>query len=622
MIMAVMSTETRSFRMPRARRMTVANGLFSGPGPAVPDELYITVQRGEIRLDRRRILLAQHSAISTNTYFGRFPASGWQQCTDVAEVQLEVRLTGAGHIALCAEDAKGRIREMSALEVRDCVNSTIRLSAKIDPLSGVTALWFEAATEEDGLQVEGLAWTVPAHQGRRPTHLVVCTADRAGQLMGSLLRLARDQEALGLLDAIHIVDQGTARLDQAPGFTRLAEGLGPKLRYRRQSELDPVWGLTRGMLDAGPDADVLLLADDMVLEPDSLVRLIAFAANTSAPVLVRGQQVSPGTDTSPPLPEPDRPLEEAAVDRHPVQDRKNLWACCLIPAEVIADVGLPLPMASRWSDVEFGLRVRRGGHRTVTLPGTALWQLAMPGSELREYYELRNRLITSALHGEFKVKKLIKELRRDLYLDLAGLRYAMVAMRLKAVEDFLLGPNVLAGNLHVREEVRVRLAPYPDAVTYPVSSIPDINPDELSLLIPGPAPERPGWTLGWRLLRQFVGARKGSAAVREREAQWWLTSTLRTVVVTDATQTGAKVRRLNAKTHRRLYGEIRGTLRRLRSRAPDVRTEFEAALPKLTSRTAWAGLLGKDSVVPIHNTELAAPPPQHSRDSLPRQRGA
>ena len=37
----------------------------------------------------------------------------------------------------------------------------------------------------------------------------------------------------------------------------------------------------------------------------------------------------------------------------------NAWWSCLIPSEVIAAIGLPMPMFFQWDDIEYGLRARR-----------------------------------------------------------------------------------------------------------------------------------------------------------------------------------------------------------------------------------------------------------------------
>ena len=42
---------------------------------------------------------------------------------------------------------------------------------------------------------------------------------------------------------------------------------------------------------------------------------------------------------------------------------------CLIPTQVIREIGLSLPMFIKWDDAEFGLRAGEAGYPTVTLPG-------------------------------------------------------------------------------------------------------------------------------------------------------------------------------------------------------------------------------------------------------------
>ena len=43
----------------------------------------------------------------------------------------------------------------------------------------------------------------------------------------------------------------------------------------------------------------------------------------------------------------------------------NAWWSCLIPSEVIAAIGLPLPMFFQWDDIEYGLRAAEAGFPTV-----------------------------------------------------------------------------------------------------------------------------------------------------------------------------------------------------------------------------------------------------------------
>ena len=68
-------------------RLVVGRGLFAGPTPEVPDELYVEVLSGRAERRRRHLRVGEYSHVGTNTYFGRFPASYWQRWTVVTEVR-------------------------------------------------------------------------------------------------------------------------------------------------------------------------------------------------------------------------------------------------------------------------------------------------------------------------------------------------------------------------------------------------------------------------------------------------------------------------------------------------------------------------------------------------------
>ena len=76
--------ETRAHRTAIARpsaRMTAQRTLFAGPSDAAPEELYCVATRGVVVPDRHSVILDGHATASTNTFFGRFPASYWQRWT-------------------------------------------------------------------------------------------------------------------------------------------------------------------------------------------------------------------------------------------------------------------------------------------------------------------------------------------------------------------------------------------------------------------------------------------------------------------------------------------------------------------------------------------------------------
>ena len=56
-----------------------------------------------------------HAAATTDTYFGRFPASYWQRWTATTEVEFTVSLTGTGRVSVRASDATGASRTLAVV---------------------------------------------------------------------------------------------------------------------------------------------------------------------------------------------------------------------------------------------------------------------------------------------------------------------------------------------------------------------------------------------------------------------------------------------------------------------------------------------------------------------------
>ena len=85
----------------------------------------------------------------------------------------------------------------------------------------------------------------------------------------------------------------------------------------------------------------------------------------------------------------------------------NAWWSCLIPSEVIAAIGLPVPMFFQWDDIEYGLRALDAGFPTTTLPNAGVWHADFDWKDRDEffrYFSVRNSLITHALHGTIDAK--------------------------------------------------------------------------------------------------------------------------------------------------------------------------------------------------------------------------
>ena len=127
-----------------AGRIVAQRGLFTGPSLLVPEELYAKVERGAARRERRRVELGPATAVTTNTYFGRFHATYWQRWTAAPDVEVQLTASGSGRVRLMASDTNKVWRIVDAAAVEGTQN--VRLLGPIDRFVDGGAMWLELTT--------------------------------------------------------------------------------------------------------------------------------------------------------------------------------------------------------------------------------------------------------------------------------------------------------------------------------------------------------------------------------------------------------------------------------------------------------------------------------------------
>ncbi|MFE0108587.1 glycosyltransferase, partial [Amycolatopsis sp. NPDC059019] len=365
-------------------RLTAQRGLYAGPAPIVSKDLYAELEWGSAVRDRGGVTVEPSSRVSGNTYFGRFPASYWQRWTTVTEVSVEAVVSGDGQLSMGASDVEGEPRVITAEQVAGAEQQLVTLTAKLDKFYDGGALWLDIETEGgQTLRVERVRWTVEAPEKIRPTAVTICTMNRADDCLKNLRALAADVSSLDTLDAIYVADQGTDLVESRDGFAQVAKDLGEKLHYIKQPNLGGAGGFTRGLYEVAghtvtEHANVLFMDDDVLLEPDLVIRMTAFSNRQANPIIVGGQmlnllhpnQLHVGAEyANLNSLEPGKPVEHSletadllGIDEETLkpnrQDRRldagyNGWWSCLIPYEVVKAVGYPMPFFFQWDDAEY-----------------------------------------------------------------------------------------------------------------------------------------------------------------------------------------------------------------------------------------------------------------------------
>lgn len=603
-------------------------GLFAGSVDAVNKDLYARVMKGCATRWREGVSLSPGTVVSGNTYFARFPASYWQRWTDIDEVRVELVATGSGRLAIQASDLGGFARTVSSRVVEEGHREHVTLTARLDRFLDGGALWLDIETEAgQHLTVEETRWIVRAPEVHRTTSASFATMNRPEYCMGVLRALVSDPLALERLRYVYVVDQGTDLVESQEGFREAAEAMGEKLRYTRQPNLGGAGGCNRGLYDMvsgqwGQAANVLTLDDDIMLEPELVIRITTFGDHVAQPIIVGGQmlnifhptvliadaQRTDIDDLQPGLPMPHSRDNVDILGPEIEPGRPNLlerrldagyaaWWACLIPMEVVEKIGYIAPIFTQADDAEYCYRARAHNIPTIMLPGAGLWHTDFALKDFdsdKIYFYRRNYLILAALHGEFALGRLVRKLSAELMRCLLGMQYGLAAMLLRALSDFLDGPDILAdGGASVLRDIQALRAPYAETVCHRATALPGVAPSDLSIVNCGAPPKRRAAFA----LRRAVGQVRGRyryqlGEVPHDEAHWWHVCLFRTAVVTDASQQGMRVRSLDRAKLLTLAHQGAGTMLRLLRTGTRVKARYRKEFPVHCGRENWTRLYG------------------------------
>jgi galactofuranosylgalactofuranosylrhamnosyl-N-acetylglucosaminyl-diphospho-decaprenol beta-1,5/1,6-galactofuranosyltransferase len=598
-------------------RLVVARGLFAAPSAQVTDDMYARIVSGQAHRERNAVHLEQGATVDTNTYFGRLPASYFQRWTTVTEVQLKLVFdtSSPARLLLRGSNIHGGVWTIASTEVDG--TGTAVLSARLNEYVDGGALWMECTAVGGPLTITDLEWTAPAPPTIRPAAIAICTFNRADDCATNVAAVAGDKGLLAGIDAIYVVDQGNDAVATRPLFNDVAAQLGEKLVYLRQPNLGGAGGFSRGLYEVSSIADhanVILMDDDILCEPETVLRLNAFANVTVSPTIVGAQMLYLKNTRQLHVSAEETQMTRLRAGRwaanalhkadmikyrqHKRVDAEyNAWWTCLIPSEVIAAIGLPVPMFFQWDDIEYGLRARDAGFPTVTLANAGVWHADFDWKDRDEffrYFSVRNSLITHALHGTIDAKATGRWLAREITEALVSMQYGMAYTMIRGLEDFLEGPEVLQdGGPAALNAIRAERAEFAETIVHPGVKISELT-HPLPRIHPRghlPRKDRINIVLAKRLAFQWLGRTiPGPVAIAAEDNQWWHVSLFDHAVVTDASQSGVRVRRRDKQKLSKLTRRMTKALRRFRAQAPALQAQYRQALPELVSRDNWARL--------------------------------
>jgi len=507
-------------------------------GIAMPAEASLL----EMQHERRRVSLALGGELDLNTFFGRYHEVYWQRHTSIRDVFLVFRLKGKVRFQLVRHVVRGQVEQLLCEKELSADDSVMWIPVPEPEKDAGTqasiAARFIAMSE--GATIADVRWeTTTPPQNEVHLAAVICTFNREKDLAAILTGL-ETLRGEGLIKEIIVVNNGQPGLEKRLRPLLPPEAQNMPLVLREQDNFGGCGGFTRGMLEArasGQSTHALLLDDDIVITPVILRRI---------PILLRyiNKNVAVGSymldrlqpswlhNTVTQL-RPDLLKSVPAVANCDLGLIENLepfskitsndscgWWCFAFPLEILDKTNLPLPFFLHYDDVEFGLRLKREGVETVVWPGVAIWHepFYMKAKSWRRYYDLRNMLFLLKFHRRLGWFSVTRQLWARFTMNIMQFHYDSTWATIRALEDFLIGPLVLA-----RWDGAAHLALMTEAKEWQEPDLPLATALSAANRLGEPPRSSCLWALkgAWRLLCDFIRPYKSNPRPKVVEISRW-----------------------------------------------------------------------------------------------------
>jgi len=577
-------------------------------------------------LPRRSAAISEGARVSFGTYFNAFPASYWRRWTAVDSVTLRLRVAGECTVIVYRSAAKGHSFPVETIQVETDEPELVERTLPLAPFIDGGWYWFDIVTGPRGTTVIKAEWAVPADPappGR--ISLGFTTFNRANFMVGHLRTLGATAEVLDLIDAVYVIDQGTRHVADHPDFADSAKGLGDKLRIIEQGNIGGSGGFSRSMdetVRAGDSDYLLILDDDIALEPESILRAAAFADLARKPTIVGGhmfslydrsvlhayaEHIAPRKwwwETSPNTKARHdfgrRNLRNTPWLHRRGEAEYNGWWMCLIPTKIIKEIGLAIPLFIKWDDAEYAVRAGKKGYPTVSMPGVAAWHIPWldknDALDWQAYFHIRNRVIVGLLHSPFKRGgRLPAESAERQLQALLSMQYSTAALRLLAIEDVLSGPEHLHRDLGTKmAALRELRQQFTDArASADLADFPPARrktPDSVKTRTTPTNPVNLMLKAAAGTLRQFRKPRdfqRPQLALPYQDAGWFVLAKLDSVVVSAPDGTTAAWYKRDRKQFLALARRSAALHLRLAKNWPRLARQYRGASAEFTSPAKW-----------------------------------
>ena len=449
---------------------------MSLPRPETTEPLLYVRGDGDVQISDSRAVLRRGAEISFDTSFGVFAAGRWRRLTTIENLFAIISASGSGRVEIVGVENKlfGSIQKEKIVASASISSSGATLVEVPNFGERKFGTYFvRVSAEESDVVVTGGHWSTTTKAARETRlSLSITTFNRQDYVkptVAKVLHLEKTVETLRGKMRVLVVDN-------ARNITFDAEP-GAPITVVQNPNLGGAGGFARGIIhlrNEGWSTHILLMDDDITLEPDALVRTFAlFSFARDEKLCVHGAMLSEERGWMQfeagskyrwrslyPLRaigrEDDLRLRKLALrDAKEKKFAYTAWWYTAFPVSITRDN--PLPIFVRGDDVSYGL-LHTGKH-SVTLNGVIVWHadFGLKNNPSSLFYEKRNFAIIDTLvfdrhHWWHLARRFIALSFRNLF----SMRYASVEYMIRGVRAFLQGPAALMATDHsaLRDDLR------------------------------------------------------------------------------------------------------------------------------------------------------------------------
>lgn len=437
--------------------------------------LYVRIREGGID---RNLSVSRGTVLSFDTYFNAFSCSKYLRYTTVCSACAELIVSGSFSVSLCFRCAGEEETVASNIETPPGFSGPVEIPFTFPERESLC--YFRLTAREDGCRVLGGRYTAAAEPKFTKLAIVSCTFRREKYILENVDKLRRTlltntaSPVRNLLE-IFVVDNGGTLGGKLPDDQRI--------HLVKNKDCS---GFTRGMIELLQKRDefthILLMDDDIELEPASILKMIRFLSVTRPEyqeLFVAGGMLLLNRPT----------IQYEATARwdgyeHPLKTGLDLskaeslfenekeeradyggWWCLCMPLSVIGETNLPLPFFFRNDDIEFGLRNMK---QCLVLNGIGVWHQAFGEkfNTIHYYYIIRNQMVVNAIYGLSEPTGAFLWRLLKLMLKAAACEHPEAITYLKmAVEHYLSGVDFFLSTDGERLHLKLMgLHPHPEVL--------------------------------------------------------------------------------------------------------------------------------------------------------------